>query len=139
VPTSVVVGPDGAYYVGELGGEGTPNGGSRIWRVVPGQAPEVWATGFTAITGLAFGPDGSLYVCEFSTDAETFSPLGDIVRVRPDGTRTQLGYGSLFFPGGVAVSPGGSVYVSNWSVLPAFTDPAGPFGGANGQVVRLER
>jgi hypothetical protein len=31
------------------------------------------------------------------------------------------------------------VYVSNWSVLPAFTDPAGPFGGANGQVVRLEK
>jgi sugar lactone lactonase YvrE len=140
VPTSVTVGPDGNYYVGEFGGEepATPNGGSRVWKVTPSGEMSVFATDLTAITGLAFGPDGSLYVCEFSSDRESGSPAGDIVRIWPDGSRTVLGAGSLFFPGGVAVKSNGAVYVSNWSILPANTDPAGPFGGANGQVVRIK-
>lgn len=36
VPTSVAVGPDGAYYVGELTGFPGPTGMSRIWRIEPG-------------------------------------------------------------------------------------------------------
>ena len=37
VPTSVVRGPDGAYYVSQLTGFPFPAGGSSIWRVVPGR------------------------------------------------------------------------------------------------------
>jgi hypothetical protein len=108
-----------------------------VWRIVPGHAPEVFVSGLTAVVDVAFGPDGSLYACEFSTDIENFSPEGAIVRVRPNGRRTVLGEGSLFFPGGVAVSRRGRVYVSNWSVLPAGGGPA-PFPpDARGQVVRL--
>jgi hypothetical protein len=136
VPTSVTRGPDGAFYVGTLA-EGAGNGGANVWRIMPGQAPEVFVDGLTAVVDVAFGPDGSLYVCEFSTDIETFSPLGAIVRVRPNGQRTVLGQGSLFFPGGVAVSRRGRVFVSNWSVLPAGGGPE-PFPPeARGQVVRL--
>jgi hypothetical protein len=136
VPTSVTRGPDGAFYVGTLA-EGAGNGGANVWRIVPGQAPEVFVSGLTAVVDIAFGPDGSLYACEFSTDIENFSPAGAIVRVRPNGRRTVLGEGSLFFPGGVAVSKRGKVYVSNWSVLPAGGGPA-PFPpDARGQVVRL--
>jgi hypothetical protein len=136
VPTSVTRGPDGAFYVGTLA-EGAGNGGANVWRIVPGQDPEIFVGGLTAVVDLAFGPDGSLYVCEFSTDIENFSPLGAIVRVRPNGRRTVLGEGSLFFPGGVAVSKRGRVYVSNWSVLPAGGGPE-PFPpDARGQVVRL--
>ena len=138
VPTSVALGPDGAYYVGTLA-EGAGNGGANVWRIVPGQDPEVFVSGLTAVVDVAFGPDGSLYVCEFSTDIETFSPLGAIVRVRPNGQRTVLGEGSLFFPGGVAVSRKGAIYVSNWSVLPATGGPD-PFPpDARGQVVKLNR
>ncbi len=81
VPTSVVVGPDGAYYVGELGGA-APAGHARIWRVVPGQKPTVWKTGFSAINGLAFGPDGSLYVSELSSGGleALFGPKHDLDR-----------------------------------------------------------
>jgi len=130
--------PDGAYYVGTLA-EGAGNGGANVWRIVPGHAPEVFVSGLTAVVDVAFGPDGSLYVCEFSTDIATFSPAGAIVRVRPNGRRTVLGQGSLFYPGGVAVSKKGTVYVSNWSVLPATGGPA-PFPpDAHGQVVRLNR
>ena len=140
VPTSVTVGPDGNYYVGEFGGEGppTPNGGSRIWKVTPTGEISVFATGLTTVTGVAFGPDGSLYASEFTADRESGSPAGDVVRIWPDGHRTVLGAGSLFFPGGLAVKSNGAVFVSNWSILPANTDPAGPFGGANGQVVKIK-
>jgi hypothetical protein len=68
VPTALALGPDGAVYIGELSGIKAGAGQARIWRMVPGQKPQVYATGFSAVLGLAFGPDGSLYVCEFSRD-----------------------------------------------------------------------
>lgn len=73
VPTSVAVGPDGAYYVGELKGFPGPTGASRVWRIEPGAlhadcatspACSVVADGFTSIVDLNFGPDGTLYVTE---------------------------------------------------------------------------
>ena len=54
VPTSVVVGPDGAVYVSQLTGFPFPEGGSTIWRVRPGPAPTVYASGLTNVTDLAF-------------------------------------------------------------------------------------
>jgi sugar lactone lactonase YvrE len=134
VPTSLARGPDGAYYVGTLA-EGAGNGAANVWRVVPGQAPEVFISGLTAVVDVAFGPDGSLYASEFVTDWTSQNPSGAVVRVRPNGQRSVLGEGSLFFPGGVAVSRRGHVYVANWSILPATGIPDIP--GARGQVVRL--
>jgi len=73
VPTSVAVGPDGHFYVGELKGFPGPTGVSSIWRVAPSASGEmcpspkcvkVFDGGFTSIIDLAFGPDGKLYVAE---------------------------------------------------------------------------
>jgi hypothetical protein len=74
VPTSIAIGPDGWYYVGELKGFPAPTGASRIWRVAPwaswadcGHSDDcqvVFDGGFTSIIDLAFGPDGLLYVVE---------------------------------------------------------------------------
>lgn len=73
VPTSVAVGPDGAWYVGELKGFPAPLGRSRIWRIEPGTrdaecgsspACRVVARGFTSIVDLSFNRDGSLLVTE---------------------------------------------------------------------------
>jgi hypothetical protein len=74
VPTSIAIGPDGYYYVGELKGFPAPTGESRIWRVAPdassaecGSSPDcvvVFDGGFTSIIDLAFGPDGRLHVAE---------------------------------------------------------------------------
>jgi hypothetical protein len=73
VATSIAIGPDGAYYMGELKGFPAPKGESRVWRVEPwarhavcGSSPDcrVVADGFTSIIDLAFGPDGTLYVVE---------------------------------------------------------------------------
>ena len=119
------------------GGDGTPAGGSRVWRVVPGQRPTVFRGGFSAITDGAFGRDGSLYVLELTTDPSTFGPTGAIVRVKPNGTRSVIGRDVLHYPGGMEIGAGGSIFVSNWSVLPAFPQAGSPFGNARGQVIRL--
>ena len=100
-----------------------PQRGANVWRVVPGRAPEVFTSGLTAAVDVAFGPDGSLYASEFVPDWTSASPSGAVVRIRPNGRRTVLGQGSLFFPGGVAVGRHGQVYVANWSILPATGNP----------------
>jgi hypothetical protein len=79
VATSVAIGPDGNYYVGELKGFPAPTGESNIWRVSPGASDAACGTssdcvkafdgGFTSIIDLAFGPDGRLYVAELDEDS----------------------------------------------------------------------
>ena len=73
VATSIAVGPDGAYYVGELKGFPAPMGESRVWRIEPGArhavcgsspACRVVADGFTSVVDLVFGPGGTLHVIE---------------------------------------------------------------------------
>jgi hypothetical protein len=134
VPTSVAVGPDGAYYVGELGGEAMerPQGESRVWRVVPGQQPTVYATGFDTIVALNFGPDGSLYVVELLSTGfaqfETDDFTGSLWRIPPGGGEpVELAEGQLELPGGVAVTEDGQIYVSTNSLTPDA-----------GQVVRID-
>ena len=68
VPTWVVQGEDRAYYISQLTGFPFQVGASNIWRVVPGQAPTVYASGLTNVTDLAFGPDGSLYAVEIASN-----------------------------------------------------------------------
>jgi glucose/arabinose dehydrogenase len=137
VPTSVALGPDGDYYVGELA-EGAGKGKARVWKVpAAGGTPSVHAKGFTAITGVAFGPDGSLYVTEFARNLRKEDARGRVVRVAPDSTRTFLGANDLLFPTGAAVDSTGAVYVSNFSVLPGKTPKKGPFKGAGGSLVKI--
>jgi hypothetical protein len=137
VPTSIALGPDGSYYVGELA-EGAGKGKARVWKIpAGGGTPEVHATGFSAITGLAFGPDGSMFVTEFTRNFRKEGVPGDVVHVAPDGKRTRLGGKRLIFPTGAAVDSTGAVYVSNFSVLPARTPKKSPFRGAGGQLVKI--
>lgn len=118
VPTSVVQGPDGAYYVGQLTGFPFPEGLANVYRIVPGEEPEVYETGFTHITDLGFGPDGSLYVLQLSDRSLLFTPpgeqaVGKLIRVRPDGTRSELAPGALETPTNLLVTKDGTSYVSN--------------------------
>ena len=113
VPTSLAQGPDGTISIGELSGINAGPEHARIWRMLPGHRPTVCATGFSAIIGLALGPGGSLYDCEYSRNFAASDPRGDIVQVAPDGTRTRLGLRQLFHPGGIAVTSNGTIYASN--------------------------
>jgi hypothetical protein len=122
VPTSVTIGPDGAYYVGELSGFPAVVGAANVYRVEPGEAPrlflasEACLSGFTTIIDIAFDEQGNLYVLQYA---------GTLVRVTPDrdqpggicaeyqaGMRTTILAG-LSQPTSVAVGPDGALYVSN--------------------------
>jgi hypothetical protein len=104
VPTTVVRGPDGAFYVGQLTGFPFPRHGARVYRVVPGEKPTVWARGFTNIIDIAFH-DGMLYVLEIAHNSLTSStPFGALLRLNPDGSKTLL-YKDLFFPTSLAFIP----------------------------------
>ncbi|MEQ1756937.1 MAG: ScyD/ScyE family protein [Vicinamibacterales bacterium] len=115
VPTSVTVGPDGAYYVSELSGVPFAAGSSNIYRVVPRQQPQVFRSGFTTVTDMEFGPDGSLYVVEHSTGPVFFGRPGDIVKIAPDGTRTVL-VSNLNRPTSLAIASDGSIYYTNFGI-----------------------
>lgn len=112
VPTSVAVGPDGAYYVGELTGVPFTVGAANIYRVVPGEEPQVVYGGFTAIIDITFGPDDSLYVLQHAT-GPGLTGDGALIRVAPDGTRTTLASEGLSNPTSVVVGTDGAIYVSN--------------------------
>jgi hypothetical protein len=140
VPTCLARGPDGALYVGELLGGSHAPGHARIWRVVPGQAPRVWATGLSTVQGCGFGRDGAFYATEFQTnglnEGSGANPAGDVVRIDRWGHRTHLGVGQLFFPSGFAAGSDGAIYVSNCSIAPA--SGMGPkLCPTGGQVVRI--
>ena len=133
VPTSVAVGPDGYWYVGELRGFPFTPGASRIWRIAPWARGAVCDTdttdgcqlyldGFTSVTGLDFGPDGSLYVVEFIKGGVANLFLGGditgaLIRVH-GGQRHELAEGELTTPADVAIGRDGTVYVTNMSVMP---------------------
>jgi hypothetical protein len=132
VPTSITIGPDGAYYIGELTGAPYPEGSARVYRVIPGNEPEIYADGFTQITGLDFDDKGNLYVLEYSVNSlidPTAELIGALIQVSPDGVRrTVVGAGEgLVAPNGLTIGPDGAIYVSN------FTTTVG-----TGQVVRID-
>lgn len=126
VPTGVTIGPDGAYYVGELTGVPFCAGNANVYRIVPGQPPTVVCGGFTTIIDLAFGPDRQLYVAQHSNGPVFFATPGNVVRVGPDCSKTPV-TPPLNRPGGLASGPDGAMYVSINSNLPGV-----------GEVVRIE-
>ena len=131
VPTSVVLGPDGKYYVSQLTGFPFPVGGARIYRVDPrtGAVDACSRRGFTNLMDLAFGRDGTLYALEIDHDSLLGpGPDGAIYAVDRRGGEArscELPAGTLPFPGGIAVHRD-ALYV---------TTNAGSPGG--GQVLRL--
>lgn len=142
VPTSVAIGPDGYWYVGELKGFPFAPGASRIWRIssrARGVTCDPAATsgpctlymdGFTSIVDLDFGPDGSLYVVEMvknGVGAWAFGgdTVGALWKVN-GGSKVELAAGALTLPGGVAVGRNGAIYVTVESV-----------SAADGEVVRI--
>lgn len=116
VPTAVAVGPDGALYVSTLSGVPSEPGTARIYRVVPGRVPSLWASGLTAVTAIAF--DGhDLLATELSTGGLLAPPSvpGALVRISRNGKVVSVvPVGKLFDPTGIAVARNGTVYISDY-------------------------
>lgn len=133
VATSVAIGPDGAYYVGELKGFPAPTGESRVWRIEPGtrqaecgtsDACSVVMDGFTSIVDLTFGPDGTLYVVEMdeaSWAAVEFGlgTLGGTVNACDSSSWSCAEVaGGLPMPIAAAVDRSGTVYTAILALVP---------------------
>ena len=117
VPTDVVLGPDGAYYVSTLTGFPFSAGTAAVYRVLSGRAPTPYAWNLTQLTDLAFAADGSLYVLQHSSAIPTvpfpFAGPGALLRVRPGGGGSPtLVAGGLPRATGLAVADDGTVYVA---------------------------
>ncbi|MCI4355000.1 MAG: hypothetical protein L3K06_06505, partial [Thermoplasmata archaeon] len=138
VPTGIAVGPDGMLYVSD-------SHNHRVRKVTPdGTATTFAGTGsqgfkdatspldarFAYPRGLAFGPDGALYVADAYNSA--------IRRIGTDGVTT-VAQGSNELTA-VAIGPDGSIYVSNdagvWMAqkgsFPPIANAAGPPGDRPG-------
>lgn len=120
VPTSVAVGPDGAFYVSELTGFPFVPGLSRIHRVVRGMPPSVYAEGLTNVTDLAWH-HGDLYAVQIADEGLFSAPegeltMGSLVRVDTTGAHETVA-GPFPAPYGVAFRHG-SAYVTTCSVCP---------------------
>ena len=139
VATSVAIGPDGAYYVGELKGFPAPVGESKVWRIEPGTlnaecgtspACSVVYSDFTSVIDLAFGPDGTLYVVEFEETtwlaAELYAfhgvPVvlqgGTISACDAYGGGCSEVLGSVMFPTAVAIDKKGAAYATVGALIP---------------------
>ncbi len=121
VPTGVTIGPDGAIYVAELTGFPFTIGAARVYRIEPGFAPTIYATGFTNIADIAFGPDGRLYVLEADANGLNRPPPGGrLVQVKAGGggPRKTIWDTGLIVPTGLEIGPDGTFYISNFSPAP---------------------
>jgi hypothetical protein len=134
VPTSIAIGTDGWYYVGELKGFPAPTGQSRIWRIAPwaswadcGSSADcevVFDGGFTSIIDLAFGPDGLLYVVELD-EASWFA--GEVLGSPTTGTINACDVDSLscfavkddlVLPTAITFGTDGSLWSTEFAVIP---------------------
>ena len=154
VPTSVVLGPDGAYYVSELTGVPFVDTRANVYRVVPADEPQMFfiqdacLTGFKMILDMAFDGEGNLYVLQHATGAIQQTGRGVLIRVTPDkgqsstcaqyqaGTRTTV-VGGLSRPTSVVIGPDGAIYVTNKGTDKATKDENGKTL-TGGEVLRFE-
>ena len=119
VPNSVVRGPDGAIYVGQLTGFPFTPGTATVWRFEEDGEPTVYADGFTNIIDLAFDDHGNLLVLEIAhngllTAFGTGDFTGALIEVSRKDTakHTVLLTAPLFAPAGIVVDDD-DAYISN--------------------------
>ena len=132
VPTSIVQGPDLAYYVSSLPGFPENPASGAIFRINPWTGEvKLWADGFTGAVDISFGPDGSAYVAELFGGTEGG---GAVTKVSTKWSWSGLKAGTkstvasdadgLLQPVRVTVAPNGDIYAA-----------AGVFGP--GRIVKL--
>ncbi|MEU0228977.1 ScyD/ScyE family protein [Streptomyces sp. NPDC006284] len=126
VPTGITKAADGTVYIADMSGGRL--GASRVWKIAPGQQPQVLATGLTNLVDLELDRHGDLLALSYSSaqlagppQPGTLSKVDTAtgaVSVIPTGDRLRQ-------PTGLAVDRCGKVYVTNNTV------------GTNGELLRV--
>ncbi|MQY05969.1 ScyD/ScyE family protein [Actinomadura macrotermitis] len=117
VPSGIVKGPDGAYYVSELAG--FVPGASRIWKIRPGYRPQLVVSGLSTIIDIAFDAKGRLLALQMMKGAppqgpDDPPPPGALIRIDlKTKKQTELASQGLMMPTGLGTGPHGEIYVSN--------------------------
>jgi hypothetical protein len=136
VPTSIAVGPDGSYYVGELKGFPAPLGKSRIWKIDAGTRHAVCGSspachlvadgGFTSIIDLQFGPNGTLYVVELDEASwlavETMQATAGSINACNAATLVCTKVASLPIVTSATVGSDGSIFAVKNALIPGAAD-----------------
>ena len=137
VPTSVAVGPDGYYYVGELKGFPAPTNASNVWRIAPGtsgaecgSSPEcekVFDGGFTSIFDLAFDDAGALHVLELDEDSWFALEIGGgsggtINACDIDAGSCDVVATGLPLPTAIAFGTDGALWTTQNALIPGLAD-----------------
>jgi DNA-binding beta-propeller fold protein YncE len=128
-PAGIAVAPDGTLFVVENVGAG-PTRGPAVIRIDPRSgAQSVVSRGGNLCYpfGIAIEPGGSLIVTDFGdlvmgtqTQIDCAQDFGSVVRVSPNGQQQLLSFNGMPSPGnvlrgtfGVAIEPGGGIFVVN--------------------------
>jgi len=129
VPTDVIKGADGVYYVCEFTGFPFPEGDAKIYRIDASGKLEVFADGFTQLIDMAFDADGNLYVLQHMNQSGwKGKPDGALIKITPNGERKTLIEGDgLESPSAFTIGPDGAFYIINRGGNPG-----------SGQIVRVE-
>jgi hypothetical protein len=127
VPTSVVIGPDKAYYVSTFTGFPFPEGEAKIYRI-DADGVTVFADGFTQLIDLAFDALGNLYALQHMNQSGWKGRQeGSLIKIATDGTRTTLLSGEgLEAPAALTIGPDNAFYLINRGGRPGV-----------GQVIRI--
>ncbi|MGW0806665.1 ScyD/ScyE family protein [Nonomuraea sp. NPDC002799] len=118
VPTSVVRGPRGSYYVSEYTGYPYTGKVARVWQVTPGQPPRVFAQGFSPILDMDVDARGRLHVLEVEYTGSPYTvppPAGRVTRVERDGTTVPVVTEGLTMPSSLSFTRD-TLYVADNSV-----------------------
>ncbi len=117
VPTALALNASGNLFVGELTGFPFPIGGATVYGVnTTTGVLTPFATGFTTITGMAFGPNGDLYVLDLTTNGLAGPPSDSrLFDFNPTTNTTtllaDLGSGSTYAD--MIFGPDGALYFSD--------------------------
>ena len=115
-PTSMVT-HAGSFYFGTLTPFPTVTGAANVYKLNEDGTFSVFASGFTAVLGIAFDNHNRLYVLEDIGLSSGTPGLSDIVRVDENGHRQIIASG-LNFPSAMTFGPDGKLYVSVWGIGP---------------------
>ncbi|MFO0015558.1 MAG: ScyD/ScyE family protein [Synechococcaceae cyanobacterium] len=114
VPTGLTADPlNQVLSIGEFTGFPFQPGAASVFSLASASTtPSQELTGFSLISDVAAGADGSLYVLEYANNFFRSFLGGSVWRVNPAGVRKQIITG-LIQPTGLAVDPNGIIYVSD--------------------------